>query len=286
MRPMGDRKILLDGCSFLEGPRWHEGALYVSDMHGPRVLRVDASGAVTTVAEHSSPLSGLGWLPDGRMIVVDMEGSVLRLDGAGPVVHADLRRFAPYGINDMISHPDGWSWVGQFGYDRHAGQAVVASPLLRVDPDGGAMVAAEDLMVANGMCLSPDGRELLVAESAGGRITSFTVGYDGALSHRAVFAELPPRHAPDGMCLDADDAVWVAAVTAGAFVRVRRGGEVTDRIEVEEGRHAIACVLGGEERRTLFMLTATTFGDAEPSRAALAARVETLDVDVPGAGWP
>jgi sugar lactone lactonase YvrE len=238
------------------------------------------------VVEHTSPLSGLGWLPDGRMIVVDMEGFVLRLDDDRLVEHADLRPFAPHGVNDMISHPHGWNWVGQFGYDRHAGQKVEPSPLLRIDADGRVMLAAEDLMVANGMCLTPDGRELLVAESAGGRITSFDVGHDGALSHRAVFAELPPRHAPDGMCLDAEDAVWVAAVTAGAFLRVRRGGEVTDRLEAEEGRHAIACVLGGADRRMLFLLTATTFGDAEPSRAALAARVEMHPVDIPGAGWP
>jgi sugar lactone lactonase YvrE len=286
MRPVGDREILLDDCTFLEGPRWHDGALYVSDMHGPRVLRVEESGTVTTVAEHTSPVSGLGWLPDGRMIVVDMEGSVLRLEGDHLVVHADVRAHAPHGVNDMISHPDGWNWVGQFGYDRHAGQTVVPSPLLRVDADGQVSLAAEDLMVANGMCLTPDGLQLLVAESAGARVTSFDVGHGGALSRRAVFAELPPRHAPDGMCLDAEGAVWVAAVTAGAFLRVRRGGEVTDRLEVEDGRHAIACVLGGTDRRTLFLLTATTFGEAEPSRAARAARVEMQPVDVPGAGWP
>ena len=286
MRPMGDRHILLDDCAFLEGPRWHDGALYLSDMHGPRVLRVEESGTVTTVVEHTSPVSGLGWLPDGQMIVVDMDGYVRRLDGDRLVMHADVRSLAPHGVNDMISHPHGWSWVGQFGYDRHAGQAVEPSPLLRVDADGQVTLAAEDLLVANGMCLTPDGRELLVAESAGGRVTSFDVGHDGALSHRTVFAELPPRHAPDGMCLDAEGAVWVAAVTAGAFLRVRRGGEVTDRLEVEDGRHAIACVLGGADRRTLFLLTAPTFGEAEASRATRGARVETQPVDVPGAGRP
>src|SRR5687768_3686526 len=113
---MGDRKILLDDCAFLEGPRWHEGALYLSDMHGPRVLRLDEGGTATTVVEHTSPVSGLGWLPDGSMVVVEMGGHVLRLDGGRLVVHADVRPLAPHGINDMISHPDGWNWVGQFGY--------------------------------------------------------------------------------------------------------------------------------------------------------------------------
>jgi sugar lactone lactonase YvrE len=283
---MADRQILLDGCSFLEGPRWRDGALYLSDMHGHRVLRVQTDGSVETIVEHTSPVSGLGWLPGGRMIVVAMDGDVLRIEHGKPVVHADLRPLAPHGINDMISHPSGWAYIGQFGYDRHAGESVVPSALLRVDSDGRTSIAAEDLMVANGMCLSRDAKTLLVAESAGNRVTSYAVRDDGALSHRTVFAELPAGHAPDGMCLDAEGAVWVAAVTAGAFLRVEREGKVTDRIEVEEGRHPIACVLGGDDRRTLFLLTATTFGEADRSRDAMAARVETVDVAVPGDGQP
>jgi sugar lactone lactonase YvrE len=283
---MGDRQILLDGCSFLEGPRWCDGALFLSDMHGHRVLRVGTDGSIDTVVEHSSPLSGLGWFPGGRLIVVAMDGYILRVEDGSAIEHADLRSLAPHGINDMISHPSGWAYVGQFGYDRHAGQAVVPSPLLRIDSDGRSSIAAEELMVANGMCLSQDAKTLLVAESAGNRVTSYDVRDDGALSNRQVWAELPPRHAPDGMCLDAEGAVWVAAVTAGVFLRVEREGKVTDRIELEEGRHPIACVLGGSDRRTLFMLTATTFGEADKSRAAMAARVETMEVGVPGDGWP
>jgi len=283
---MGDRDILLHGCSFLEGPRWRDGALYLSDMHGHRVLRVETDGSVETVVEHSSPVSGLGWFPGGRMIVVAMDGDILRVEDGKAIVHADLRGLAPHGINDMISHPSGWAYVGQFGYDRHAGQSVVPSALLRVDSDGRTSIAAEDLMVANGMCLSQDAKTLLVAESAGNRVTSYKVRDDGALSHRTVFAELPPRHAPDGMCLDAEGAVWVAAVTAGAFLRVEREGKVTDRIEMEDGRHAIACVLGGSDRRTLFMLTATTFGEADTSRETMSARVEAVPVEVPGDGQP
>jgi sugar lactone lactonase YvrE len=141
-------------------------------------------------------------------------------------------------------------------------------------------------MVANGMCLSQDAKTLLVAESAANRVSSFDVRDDGALSNRQLFAELPARHAPDGMCLDAEGAVWVAAVTAGVFLRVEREGKVTDRIELDEGRNPIACVLGGHDRRTLFLLSATTFGEAEKSRDAMSARVETVQVAVPGDGWP
>ncbi|MCU1377393.1 MAG: SMP-30/Gluconolaconase/LRE domain protein [Acidimicrobiales bacterium] len=276
---------MLGGLAFGEGPRWHDGALWLSDMHRHRVLRV-VGDEVTTVLQHDSPVSGLGWLPDGRLLVVAMAGDVLRLDPEGVVVHADLRALAPHGVNDMISHPGGWSYVGQFGYDRHAGGRLVPSALLRVGPDGQVDAVADDLLVANGMALTADGSTLLVAESAGNRIRSFAVGDHGDLSGGTVWAELPPGHAPDGMCLDAEGAVWVAAVTAGAFLRVRAGGEVADRIPVDDGRRAIACVLGGHDRQMLYLLTATTLGDAEPSLAAMDARVDTVQVVVPGEGRP
>jgi sugar lactone lactonase YvrE len=278
---MTSTSTFVEGLAFAEGPRWHDGSLWLSDMHRHRVLRVDDAGGVEVVLQHDSPVSGLGWLPDGSLLTVAMEGEVLR-DGEP---FADVRHLAHHGVNDMISHPEGWSWVGQFGYDRHQrGQRPEPSPLLRVDPDGATSVAAEDLLVANGMALTPDGGTLLVAESAGMRVTAFTVGGDGTLHDRRTFAEVPP---PDGMCLDAEGAVWIAGVTVGAFLRVAPGGEVLDRIDVEEeGRRAIACVLGGPDRRSLFLLTATTTGEAEPSLAAMAARVERAEVHVPGAGWP
>lgn len=277
---------LVDGLAFAEGPRWHDGSLFLSDMHAHQVLRIEPDGTASVVLQHTSPVSGVGWLPDGRLLAVAMEGEVLRLDPGGVAVHADLRPLAAHGINDMVSHPGGWSYVGQFGYDRHAGGRPSPSALLRVDEDGSVTAAAEGLLVANGMAITPDGATLLVAESAGGRISSFTIGPAGALGERTIWAELPEGHAPDGMCIDAEGAAWIAAVTAGRFIRVLAGGEVTDEVLVDEGRRAIACVLGGADRRLLHMLTATTLGDAESSLAALAARVETLTVEVPGAGWP
>jgi sugar lactone lactonase YvrE len=142
------------------------------------------------------------------------------------------------------------------------------------------------MMVANGMAITPDGATLLVAESAGGRLTSFPIGAAGELGERTTWAALPAGNAPDGMCIDAEGAAWVAAVTAGRFIRVLPGGEVTDEVPVAEGRRAIACVLGGPDRKLLHLLTATTQGEADASRAAMAARVDTVPVDVPGAGWP
>jgi sugar lactone lactonase YvrE len=284
---VGTREIsvLVDGLAFGEGPRWHDGRLFLSDMHAHRVLSVDATdGSTTVVAEHDSPLSGIGWLPDGRLLVVAMDGAVLRLDASGLVVHADVTALAPHGINDMIVHPAGWAWVGQFGYDRHAGATPAPSPLIRVDPDGTASVAADDMMVANGMAITPDGRTLIVAESAGRRLTTFAIGPHGTLTDRTVFAELP--HAPDGMCLDAEGAVWAACVTASRYARVLAGGEIVDTVELEPPRRAVACVLGGPDRRTLYLLTADTLGEADASRALMTARVEQVRVDVPGAGLP
>jgi sugar lactone lactonase YvrE len=158
--------------------------------------------------------------------------------------------------------------------------------LLRVAPDGAVTAAAQNLMVANGMIISPDGHTLLVAESAACRITAFTVDASGQLHDRRVWAELAPPHYPDGMCLDAQGAIWVACPMAGRFLRAVEGGEITDEIPVESGRHAIACVLGGNDRRTLYLLTAATLGEAEPSRQARAARVECVTVDHGGAGLP
>jgi len=280
---MNAPRLLVDGLAFGEGPRWHDGALHLSDMHAHRVIRVEADGTTTTVLQHDAPVSGIGWLPDGRLQTVAMDGFILR-DGE---VAADVRALAPFGINDMVVHPEGWAYVGQFGYDRDApGRPEIrSSALLRVDLDGSVHEAAPDLLVANGMAITPDGSTLVVAESAGRRLSSFAIGAGGTLTDRQVYAELPDGGAPDGMCIDAEGA-WVAAVTLGQFIRLLPGGEVTDRVPVADGRHAIACVLGGPDRRTLFMITATTFGEADASRAALAGRVDAIDVEIPGVGWP
>jgi sugar lactone lactonase YvrE len=282
---VAEPETVVEGLAFGEGPRWHDGTLYLSDMHSHRVVTVSDDGQIDEVAAYHGPLSGLGWLPDGRLLVVAMEGRVLRLEGDELVEHGDLLALAPHEINDMIVHPQGWAWVGQFGFDRPGGAPRVTAPLLRVDPDGTVSAAAEDLSVANGMAITPDGNELLVAESGGKRITSFDIGPDGALSNRKVFADLGDM-VPDGICLDEEGAVWIGAVVSGCFARVRRGGEVTDRIEMPPGRNAVACVLGGPDRRTLYMITATTLGEAEASRQARAGRVEKVRVAVPGAGRP
>jgi sugar lactone lactonase YvrE len=280
---MADIALLTTGLSFLEGPRWRGDALYVSDMHGDAVLRITAAGDVSTVVEVAQP-SGLGWLPDGTLLISSMTArTVLRFDGTAVAVHADLSGHAPHEINDMVVDRHGHAFVGQFGYDLRGGGAPSPAPLLRVDPDGSVHEAAPDLRMANGMAVTTDDRTLVVAESSGKCLAGFDLADDGSLTNRRVWAELPD--APDGMCLDSEDGVWIAGPVSDRFVRVVEGGEVTDVVETP-GRHGIACALGGPDGRTLFMLTSTTHGERNESRAAMTAAVETTTVRIPGAERP
>jgi len=274
---------LVTGLSFLEGPRGRGDSLFVSDMHGDAVLRVAPDGAVTTVVEVDQP-SGLGWLPDGSLLISSMAARhVMRWDGTTLSVHADLSAVAPFEINDMVVDRHGHAFVGQFGYDMRGGATPAPAALLRVDPDGSVHEAAADLQMANGMAITIDDRTLVVAESSGKRLTGFDLAADGTLSGRRVWAELPDH--PDGICLDAEDGVWIAGPVTDRFVRVVEGGEVTDVVETP-GRHAIACALGGPDGRTLFLLTSTTHGAREESRAAMTAAIETATARVPGAERP
>jgi sugar lactone lactonase YvrE len=294
MREWTGATTIFSGLAFVEGPRWYDGALWFSDMHAHRVLRTALDGVPEVVAtlEDDRP-SGLGWLPDGRLLVVAMASRQLRRvepDGS-VVVHADLSKIARGDCNDMISRADGTSWIGDMAFDVHGGGgAPPAGQTIRVTPDGVATAAADDLVAPNGHVLSPDGKTLIVAESGGFRLTAFDVAEDGALSHRRTFADLTPAPGydwapPDGICLDAEGAVWVADPIGRRFTRVREGGEVTDLIRLEDGATAIACVLGGADRRTLLM----SVSKALPGRETLPAgnaRIDALVVDVPGAGAP
>jgi sugar lactone lactonase YvrE len=275
---------LLDGLCFGEGPRWHDGRLWLSDMHGHTVLTVDLDGKREDVAHVPEKPSGLGWLPDGRLLVVSMDDRRLlrREPGGRLVTHADLSGFTSQPCNDMVVDAAGRAFVGNFGFDLHAREKPRATCLVRVDPDGRASVAAEEMRFPNGSVITPDGRTLIVGESFGGCLTAFTIGADGALSGRREWAKLEGA-VPDGICLDAENAVWVASPVSHEVLRVREGGAVAERIPV--GRMAIACMLGGPDRRTLFVLTADVL---EPAECAVrrSARVEIARVDVPGAGFP
>lgn len=272
-----------EGFAFLEGPRWRDGKLWVSDMHDDRVLTVDLAGHSETVVEVPGRPSGLGWLPDGRLLVVSMtDRRLLRLDATGLSVVADLSGVATFHCNDMVVDAHGRAYVGNFGYDFEAGMPQRSAALALVLPDGTVRVAADDLAFPNGAVLTPDGRTLIVAESFAARLTAFDVAPDGTLSRRRTWAALQGA-VPDGICLDVEEAIWVASPLSKEVLRVREGGDVLERIAT--ATQAIACTLGGADRRTLFVLTAQSFHRDE-CRAQRTARIEAAEVDVPGAGLP
>ena len=275
--------ILLDGLAFAEGPRWHDDKLWFSDMHDQLVKTVDLDGRSESVVRVENDPSGLGWLPDGRLLVVSMrDRRLLRLDPDGLREVASLSRVATYHCNDMVTDARGRSYVGNFGFDFEKREAPRTAALALVYPDGQVRVAAEDLSFPNGTVITPDGRTLIVGESFGSRLTAFDVAEDGSLSNRRVWAQLE-KAVPDGICLDAEGAIWVASPMSNEVLRVREGGEVTERIRV--ATQAIACMLGGPKRTTLFVCTAESL-TAEDCRAKRSAKIEVVEVSVPGAGLP
>jgi sugar lactone lactonase YvrE len=279
---MQSPEILIDGLRFPEGPRWHDERLWLSDMHAQQVLAVDLAGHRETIVEVPGDPSGLGWLPDGRLQLVSMrDRRLLRLEGSRLVEVADLSGLAPFHCNDMVMDARGRAYVGNFGFDLHAGATPVPTNLVLVEPDGRARSVAEGLRFPNGSVITPDDRTLIVGESFGACLTAFDIAEDGSLGGRREWARME-RAVPDGICLDAEGAIWVASPVSGGVLRLREGGEVTHRIEVEH--QAFACMLGGPERRTLFLCTAATADPAETG--ARTGRIEFVEVEIPGAGRP
>jgi sugar lactone lactonase YvrE len=278
-------KTVLGGRAFLEGPRWHEGALFVSDMHAGEVLKLTDDGGFEVITRVENCPSGLGWLLVGDMLVVSMKDRKLLRVGAGGAqsVHADLSAEISRRANDMVMDDQGRAYVGNFGFDFDTGEAPAGTCILRIDPDGSVTRAAEDLMFPNGMVITPDGGTLIVAETMSGCLTAFEIGPDGGLSGRRVWAQLPEGAVPDGICLDAEGAVWAASPTTKACLRLHEGSEVLERIPTEH--QSIACMLGGEDGRTLFILTAETT-HADKCRELMTAAVHMVTVSAPHAGRP
>jgi sugar lactone lactonase YvrE len=272
------------GLGFAESPRWREGRLWFSDQALRAVFTLEGDGTVSRHFGVPSRPSGLGWRADGTLLVVSMEDRTLRSyrDGQLALV-ADLSAFATWHCNDMLVDAQGRAYIGNFGFNFGGGGAVRPATLVRVDPDGSVVAAATDLLFPNGMALSPDGRALMVAETYGSRLTAFDVAGDGSLSGQRTFAQLEGVF-PDGICLDAEGAVWVSSARSGEVIRVLDGGAVTDRIPTGR-RGAFACMLGGDDRRTLFICCAdgSDWARCERDRSG---EIRRLGVDVPGAGLP
>ena len=277
-------ETLLHGLTFPEAPRWHDGRLWFSDFYTHRVVAVDPAGRAETILEIPQRPSGLGWTPDGTLLVVSMlDRRLLRVENGKARVHADLAAVATGPCNDMVVDGEGRAYVGNFGYDRHKGEPPRTTCLARVDPDGRVTRAAEDLFFPNGTVITPDGRTLIIGETQAHRLTAFDVAPDGTLSNRRVWAQLDASVFPDGMSLDAEGAIWVSDARGPALLRVREGGNV-DRTVSTGARYAFACMLGGADRRTLFVCTSTGSGPAMADKRDGA--IETVRVDVPGAGLP
>ncbi|OBH83332.1 SMP-30/gluconolactonase/LRE family protein [Mycobacterium sp. E2989] len=267
---------LANSFCFGEGPRWFEGLLWFSDMLGEAVHTSTMGGSLTTLPLPGHSPSGLGFRPDGSLLIVSADDrKVLRYDGESVDTIADLTELAPENLGDMVIDDAGRAYIGCQA--RHGGR------IIRLDPDDSATVVAEDLDFPNGMVITPDRATLIVAESIGRRLTAFTIDSDGGLADRRVFAE-GLDGPPDGIALDADGAVWASMTLAHQFERIVEGGAVTDRIDMGE-RVAIACALGGPERRTLFLLSST---DAYPQRlvGTRLSRLDAVTVTTPGAGLP
>lgn len=276
--------VLLDGLVFPECPRWHDGRLWLSDMHGYKVLTVDLKGRSEIIVSVPQRPAGLGFLPDGRLLVVSMlDRFLLRLDSDGLHPVADLSDLVGGDLNDMVVDAEGRAYIGNFGFDFFAGAPPKPTNLVLVTPDSSTRVVGDSLNFPNGMVISPDGGTLIVAETFGSLLTAFDISPDGSLSGRRAFAELGGP-TPDGICLDAEGAVWISSVTTNEFLRVTEGGTVTHRIAVPE-KAAVACMLGGEDRQTLFLCTAqTTQQDLAQGKSV--GWIETVRVGIPGAGWP
>jgi sugar lactone lactonase YvrE len=269
---------------FLEGPRWHEGKLWVSDMFGQTVYTLTPDGARQEVAKFPNRPSGINFLPDGSVVIVSMaDRKLMKVDNGRLSEYADLSAALPYDINDCVCAANGDIYVGTFGYDVFAHEEPRPATLTLVKRDGSIKTVADEVQFPNGAVITPDGKTLVVAETFVGKLTAFDIQADGSLTNRRSFADIAP-YTPDGICLDRDGAIWVAAFEQGEFIRVREGGEITHRIDTG-GRRAVACNLGGADGKTLFCLIYDGDLDDIP-KGARNALIETAQVEVAGAGSP
>jgi sugar lactone lactonase YvrE len=287
-----EKTTLVEGLGFPECPRWHEEKLWFSDMYTKHVMTVDLEGNIESIAKLDGQPAGLGWLPDGRLLVVSMiDRRLFRVDTEGLTEIADLTDLASYDCNDMVVDSMGRAYIGNVGYDLFGEEDPKLAEIILVAPNGSMQIVADKLGHPNGCVITPDGQTMIVAETIAARLSAYDIDSDGLLANRRIWAQfddlgilggvdsLLKRVVPDGICLDAQGAVWIASPGKGGEVlRVQEGGKVINRIEVENEPYA--CMLGGLDRRTLFILTSKL---AAPQGQG---RIEYVRVEVPGAGLP
>lgn len=278
-----DFSLFVDGLDFGEGPRWHDGRLWYSDFYQHSIYAVTPEGEREKIVEVLTQPSGLGWTPDGTLLIVSMlDRKLLAYDGSALREHADLSAIATGNCNDMVVDAVGRAYVGNFGFDMMAGADPATATLAIVDPDGAVRAGPSDLGFPNGTVITDDGKTLIVGESMGQCYTAFTIASNGDLEDRRTWAATE-GYAPDGCTMDADGGIWFADAMGNRIVRVMEGGEITHSQEMPSGTYA--CALGGENGTTLYVLTAVS---AHPDKAAGsgAGSILAAEVSSPHAGRP
>jgi len=271
-------ELLLDGLMFPEAPRWYQNKLWFTDQHAKQIKTVDLNGSSQLIAELSDLPGGLGWLPDGRLVVVSMHNrQLLVMENETLKLYVDLSSLASFHCNDLIIDQHGHAYVGNFGYDLHAGDKISTAEIILVTPDGKAKIVSNDVIFPNGMIITADENTLIVAETFASRLSSFNIQPDGSLSNRKLWAPLDNRF-PDGICLDSKNGIWVACPNTGNVIRVEQGGKITDTVKTIG--NAYACMLGGKDLNKLFILTSET-DDPEYAKKIKSGRIEWVDVKIP-----
>jgi sugar lactone lactonase YvrE len=295
MKVFPEVRVLAEGHSFLEGPRWRSDRLYVSDFFTHRILCFDEQGAMQVVADVPGRPSGLGFTPDGALLAVSMQDRrLLRVEADGLTEVADLSSHTPYLANEMFVDEKGRAYVGNFGFDTDSGAEMETTSLFLVNPDGSVTIAAKDLLFPNGTLKSPDGERMIVAETFAARISQFDIAPDGTLANRRIWADFSTAtHTtlagsvasgdllPDGLAMDAEGAIWAADAGGRGPVRVIEGGEQAGYVDTGD-MTVYAVALGGRNGRTLFMCAAPPILDFDPTVERKACLL-TCEVDVPAA---
>ena len=285
-------QTLMDGLTFGEGPRWHEDKFYFSDFYSHKVYTLDLEGNYEVIVEVPNQPSGLGWMPDGTMLIVSMKDrKLLSFRDNALEERADLSGLAGFHCNDMVVDSKGNAYIGNFGFNTYEGEEVKSTNLILVRPGEEPCVAADNILFPNGTVISEDEKTLVVGETYAAKLTAFDVNEDASLSNRRVWADLTQSiddgnvPVPDGMCLDAEGAIWVASPSTADVIRVKEGGEILERIPVET--NAYACMLGGKDRKTLFICTSNASGvDPDSALREKSGKIEIVEVEVPGVGRP
>lgn len=279
-------RLLMSGLAFGESPRWRDGRLFFSNWGAQEIVAVDLEGKSEIVARPPTFLPFcIDWTIDGRLLIVSgPEGLLLRQEANGALTtYADLTGLSDRGWNEIVVDGRGAAYVNGVGFDMMAGEAFAPGIIARVAPDGSARQVADGVAFPNGMAVTPDGTTLIVAESYGRKLTAFDIGTDGGLRNRRMWADLDDG-VPDGICLDAEGAVWFADVPNKRCRRVREGGKILDEIVFDRG--CFACMLGGADRKTLFVLAAEWRGPENMINGARTGQLLTIAAPAPGVGFP